>query len=599
MFVEISNTFYCYKCFLIQVPVPNATPSSVSEENGTSVLDGILPKDFGSLTKDEKSNVTFQTNNNGTSVVQNSSNKSMLTQILDGKQTANNENHLNKAIVNGMTNKTAVYLANNVGVDPLTNVKKMNGGIDNTMQAQNVSTIAHNQHSLKRPSTDVDGQSVPKKAMLDPQQLSNGVVNTNGENNVGELDESNSPILKTDVNLAQAAVNNQGVAVVQQQQNIVQQVSQPEKIGGSVMPAQQTQRILTTADGKQILVKSPAQGNVLTVQPQQMTAQGNQTSQGGKTIIILQPQNKGPNSQVQPSSSMLMTQPTTVSNQGSMQPQVIMQGGQQVGTVTPITYMNANSLPPASVMAVAGGYVPQNGTPVTHITQPNNTYVNGGQTNSAINNPQTVQHSRHPSGSNVNMSVNSNVVRQSPTPPIQGLQQAQQRVQSPLPPSVAASIANVSFSNNASTSATNSNEVSQTIGTNQPNVQQHFVSNSPVSHISHSLPQTPHQVVQQPTTIQPQYVPVPQGVLPPPNPQRPFICEWAGCMKDFRTPKEVEKHAIVTHCADIPGQLDMPCLWSRCDGMKRKRFSLMTHIQDRHCHPQVSQLLLLGIRKSW
>ena len=578
----------------MQVPVPNATPSSVSEENGSSVLDGILPKDFGSLTKDEKSNVTFQTNNNGTSVVQNSGNKSMLTQILDGKQTTNNENHVNKAIVNGMTNKTAVYLANNVGVDPIANVKKMNGGMDNTMQTQNVNTIAHNQQSLKRPSTDVDGQSVPKKAMLDPQQLSNGVVNTNGENNVGEMDESNSPILKTDVNLAQAAVNNQGVAIVQQQQNIVQQVSQPEKIGGSVLPAQQTQRILTTADGKQILVKSPAQGNVLTVQPQQLTAQGNQNSQGGKTIIILQPQNKSPNSQVQPSSSMLMTQPTPVSNQGSMQPQVIMQGGQQVGTVTPITYMNSNSLPPASVMAVAGGYVPQNGSPVTHITQPNNTYVNGGQTNSAINNPQTVQHNRHPSGSNVNISVNSNVIRQSPTPPIQGLQQAQQHVQSPLPPSVAASIANVSFPNNASTSATNSNDVSQTIGTNQQNVQQHFVSNSSVSHISHSLPQTPHQVVQQPTTIQPQYVPVPQGVLPPPNPQRPFICEWAGCMKDFRTPKEVEKHAIVTHCADIPGQLDMPCLWSRCDGMKRKRFSLMTHIQDRHCHPQVTQLFTLN-----
>ena len=32
---------------------------------------------------------------------------------------------------------------------------------------------------------------------------------------------------------------------------------------------------------------------------------------------------------------------------------------------------------------------------------------------------------------------------------------------------------------------------------------------------------------------------------------------------------------------------DIPCLWSRCDGMRRKRFSLMTHIQDRHCHPQV------------
>ena len=106
-----------------------------------------------------------------------------------------------------------------------------------------------------------------------------------------------------------------------------------------------------------------------------------------------------------------------------------------------------------------------------------------------------------------------------------------------------------------------------------------------------SLPQTPHPPVAQPTTIQPQYVPVPQGVLPPPNPQRPFICEWAGCMKDFRTPKEVEKHAIIAHCAYIAGQGDMPCLWSRCDGMKRKRFSLMTHIQDRHCHPQVSNYI--------
>ena len=33
--------------------------TGVSEENGTSILDGILRKDFGSLTKDEKSNVTF------------------------------------------------------------------------------------------------------------------------------------------------------------------------------------------------------------------------------------------------------------------------------------------------------------------------------------------------------------------------------------------------------------------------------------------------------------------------------------------------------------------------------------------------------------
>jgi hypothetical protein len=57
-------------------------------------------------------------------------------------------------------------------------------------------------------------------------------------------------------------------------------------------------------------------------------------------------------------------------------------------------------------------------------------------------------------------------------------------------------------------------------------------------------------------------------------------------MKAFKSPKDVERHAIVTHCP--AGSDDIPCLWLRCDGMKRKRFSLMTHLQDRHCHPQVS-----------
>ena len=68
--------------------------------------------------------------------------------------------------------------------------------------------------------------------------------------------------------------------------------------------------------------------------------------------------------------------------------------------------------------------------------------------------------------------------------------------------------------------------------------------------------------------------------------QKPFLCEWQGCMKSFKTPKEVENHAIGSHCP--LGSDDIPCLWSRCDGMKRKRFSLMTHLQDRHCHPQVN-----------
>jgi len=71
--------------------------------------------------------------------------------------------------------------------------------------------------------------------------------------------------------------------------------------------------------------------------------------------------------------------------------------------------------------------------------------------------------------------------------------------------------------------------------------------------------------------------------------QKPFLCEWAGCMTAFKSPKEVENHAIAEHCP--LGSNDLPCLWARCDGMKRKRFSLMTHLQDRHCHPQLMKLM--------
>lgn len=80
---------------------------------------------------------------------------------------------------------------------------------------------------------------------------------------------------------------------------------------------------------------------------------------------------------------------------------------------------------------------------------------------------------------------------------------------------------------------------------------------------------------------------------PPPqvkiDTQKPFLCEWSTCMKAFKTPKEVENHAIAAHCP--VGSDDIPCMWARCDGMKRKRFSLMTHLQDRHCHPQLMKLM--------
>jgi len=114
----------------------------------------------------------------------------------------------------------------------------------------------------------------------------------------------------------------------------------------------------------------------------------------------------------------------------------------------------------------------------------------------------------------------------------------------------------------------------------------------------------PHQsVIQRPVTVQSSpNVTVSQssaessGSSPSPPPvqvkidtQKPFLCEWAGCMKAYKTPKEVENHAIAVHCP--LGSDDIACKWARCDNMKRKRFSLMTHLQDRHCHPQLMKLM--------
>eukprot|EP00092_Neocalanus_flemingeri_P017552 GFUD01018990.1.p1 GENE.GFUD01018990.1~~GFUD01018990.1.p1 ORF type:complete len:470 (+),score=127.82 GFUD01018990.1:22-1410(+) len=140
----------------------------------------------------------------------------------------------------------------------------------------------------------------------------------------------------------------------------------------------------------------------------------------------------------------------------------------------------------------------------------------------------------------------------------------------------------------------------------QPVVPQNTVQQQPAGLVQQPAP-TQQSVIQRPTQsttltngratpLASGATPQPSSPTPSPSPppvkidtQRPFLCEWAGCMKAFKTPKEVENHAIASHCP--LGSDDIPCLWARCDGMKRKRFSLMTHLQDRHCHPQLMKLM--------
>lgn len=67
-----------------------------------------------------------------------------------------------------------------------------------------------------------------------------------------------------------------------------------------------------------------------------------------------------------------------------------------------------------------------------------------------------------------------------------------------------------------------------------------------------------------------------------------YHCEWKGCDRTFSTPGAVFYHACKVHIPEADN--DVHCQWDSCDDMKRRRLSLFTHLQDRHCNEQVLQI---------
>ncbi|XP_015928872.1 AT-rich interactive domain-containing protein 2 isoform X1 [Parasteatoda tepidariorum] len=64
-----------------------------------------------------------------------------------------------------------------------------------------------------------------------------------------------------------------------------------------------------------------------------------------------------------------------------------------------------------------------------------------------------------------------------------------------------------------------------------------------------------------------------------------FLCEWKECGQKFPNPGSVFLHASKFHVPTT--NEDTICLWEGCDSMRRKRFSLLTHLQDWHCNEKV------------
>lgn len=126
------------------------------------------------------------------------------------------------------------------------------------------------------------------------------------------------------------------------------------------------------------------------------------------------------------------------------------------------------------------------------------------------------------------------------------------------------------------------------------------IQQSPASN-AHITPQTQPNVAPTPVSVASNQMgaslPTPTAVAPAPiivqkvdeDAEWPFICDWRGCpRKKFRSSNELYIHTCAVHCPDsIDPSAEIYCQWgpgpNLCDNLPRKRFSLMTHIQDRHC----------------
>lgn len=95
-------------------------------------------------------------------------------------------------------------------------------------------------------------------------------------------------------------------------------------------------------------------------------------------------------------------------------------------------------------------------------------------------------------------------------------------------------------------------------------------------------------------TPAPKVVETSTSTTPCPPPKAPevergyYLCEWRGCMRNFKSGNELYIHSCEAHCPR--GSEEVQCLWERCDNIKRKRFSLMTHLYDRHCNAEVIKM---------
>ncbi|CAF0994955.1 unnamed protein product [Rotaria sordida] len=59
-----------------------------------------------------------------------------------------------------------------------------------------------------------------------------------------------------------------------------------------------------------------------------------------------------------------------------------------------------------------------------------------------------------------------------------------------------------------------------------------------------------------------------------------YVCDWDNCRASFSTARAVFHHTCSIH---VKHSSDYVCLWNGCDRLKRQKWALINHIQERHC----------------
>ena len=67
-----------------------------------------------------------------------------------------------------------------------------------------------------------------------------------------------------------------------------------------------------------------------------------------------------------------------------------------------------------------------------------------------------------------------------------------------------------------------------------------------------------------------------------------YMCEWNACGQTFGSIDAIMAHHLTEHI-DISGRTNeyVLCMWPTCDGTRRGKWSLVTHIQDHHCQEHI------------